>query len=276
MEGDRVKADAADEIESFVAGVEQFDTSNNFIIWTAHNTIAARDQYPSSSWMNLNAIYKSNTDQYQTVYHNYNLTPTMPMFLIESTYEYLDITTQQVRRQAYWPILSGAIGGSVLGIHNLWGFNSAWPTLVESPGSISMRHLHALFLSRTWYRLVPDQTHTVVTAGYGSGASYVTTARTDDGKTIMSYIPTGASITAALSQISGSQARAWWFNPRTGTSTLISTYPASGSQVFTTPTTEDWVLVIDDAALNLPAPGTLNGGATPPSSPKNLRIVTGS
>jgi hypothetical protein len=52
-----------------------------------------------------------------------------------------------------------------------------------------------------------------------------------------------------------SSARSWWFNPATGAASLIDDSSNSGSRVFTPPSVGDWLLVIDDASLGLPAPG---------------------
>jgi hypothetical protein len=64
-----------------------------------------------------------------------------------------------------------------------------------------------------------------------------------------------------MGQVSGGEAKAWWFNPRTGGQALISTYrTASGNGTFPLPDGEDWVLVLDDATKNLAAPGTTTYG----------------
>jgi hypothetical protein len=85
-------------------------------------------------------------------------------------------------------------------------------------------------------------------------------ARTSDGQTIIAYIPNGnaATVTVDMSKITdpASQAKCWWFNPRAGSSTLIGNYAASGSRQFTPPDANDWVLTVDSAAANLPAPGS--------------------
>jgi hypothetical protein len=108
--------------------------------------------------------------------------------------------------------------------------------------------------------MVPDATHAVLTAGFGSGSTLSVAARSSDGQTIIAYLSDGNSTvkTLNMAQITSasSTARAWWYNPQTGAATLIGTFPNSGSRPFTAPDSGDWVLVVDDASANLPAPGT--------------------
>jgi hypothetical protein len=75
------------------------------------------------------------------------------------------------------------------------------------------------------------------------------------------------------------EVRAWWYNPRNGQATEIGTFDNKGEREFTPPDPgemADWVLVLDDAAKNYPAPGTRKstarrgsaarrGSLTPPS-----------
>jgi len=53
--------------------------------------------------------------------------------------------------------------------------------------------------------------------------------------------------------------RAWWYNPRDGTATQIGTLRNEGVRAFSPPGVpapgNDWVLVLDDAAKELSAPG---------------------
>jgi hypothetical protein len=59
-----------------------------------------------------------------------------------------------------------------------------------------------------------------------------------------------------LSQISGSTAVAWWFDPQTGSTYRIGYFPTRGSQSFKTPDAGDWVLVLDDATRGFFPPGS--------------------
>jgi hypothetical protein len=59
-------------------------------------------------------------------------------------------------------------------------------------------------------------------------------------------------------KLSGDTIRAYWYDPRHGTSRLIGEFKKAEYQDFTPPSTgqgNDWVLVLDDASKNYPPPG---------------------
>ena len=59
-------------------------------------------------------------------------------------------------------------------------------------------------------------------------------------------------------KLSGKTIRAWWYDPRQGTSAAIGEFEKTGFHDFTPPSSgpgNDWVLVLDDASKNFPAPG---------------------
>jgi hypothetical protein len=101
--------------------------------------------------------------------------------------------------------------------------------------------------------------------------------RSSDGGYIFIYTSTGNPIRVRLrdkiyDNLSGKTYRAWWFDPRNGTASLIGEFPKTAAgdreadlhrgditKEFTPPSSgpgNDWVLVLDDAAKNFPAPGT--------------------
>jgi len=122
-----------------------------------------------------------------------------------------------------------------------------------------MQRLYLLFSSRPWYDLVPDQKHEVVVDGLGefNGMDYLAAARTADGGTVMAYLPTARPISIEMGKVSGKLATAWWYNPRTGQATSGGKFATTRKKQFTPPTAGDWVLVLDDAGRNLPAPGAV-------------------
>ena len=61
-----------------------------------------------------------------------------------------------------------------------------------------------------------------------------------------------------MEKITGAAVRAWWFNPRDGSAKRIGEFPNTGEREFISPDPGemiDWVLVLDDAAQQYPAPG---------------------
>jgi hypothetical protein len=277
---DPVANGVAAKVREFVAGINEFNKNH---ILTAHNgpEQAAMDVWSSEAWLNLNNIY-TYSDAYPAALAQFNRAGAKPFFLMETYYENEHSSTPlSLRRQAYWTVLSGGVVGHIFGNCPIWHFNApsgssfcaggTWPSQLGSVGSSTLAYVGRLFASRAFYKLVPDQGHTVLTAGFQSGANYAAAARASDGSSIIAYIPTGRTVTINLSQVAGTSARAWWFNPRTAVATLIDTYPTTGTTTFTSPDANDWVLVIDNASLNLSAPGIFMQPTI--AVPTNLRIV---
>ena len=187
------------------------------------------------------------------------------------------ITGFQARQEGYWEVLSGCYVGRLFGNGTIWSFNStpsgntspSWQSQLSSQGSLGQQYLGQLMRSREHWLMVPDTNHSVLTAGFGSGSTLSVAARSSDGQTIIAYLSDGNATakTINMSAItsSSSTAVAWWYAPLTGAATLIGTFPNSGSQSFTAPDGNDWVLVIDDAAANLGAPGGGTGNNPVPS-----------
>ena len=69
-------------------------------------------------------------------------------------------------------MLSGATG-QVYGSHYTCRLDEGWQANLDTPGAIELGYMKDLFISRKWYDLIPDQSHTIVTAGYhGSRGIY--------------------------------------------------------------------------------------------------------
>jgi hypothetical protein len=144
-----------------------------------------------------------------------------------------------------------------MGNRPIWLYDPGWESALNSTASQDMPRLKALFNSRPWFDLVPDDKHEVVVDGLGEfrGLDYLSAARTQNGRTVIAYMPTTRVVTVDMTKISGKEATAWWFNPRSGKSDSIGQYPTTGKRQFTPPGDGDWVLVLDDASFHLPAPG---------------------
>ncbi|MFB3923236.1 MAG: glycoside hydrolase family 140 protein [Terriglobia bacterium] len=268
MGGDRNPEKALEAVNSVASGIRELDKRHLFTAHVAPESSPV-DEFATSGWVDFNVTY-TYAIVHRKLLADYNRTPTLPFFLIESTYEGEHNSTEaQIRRQAYWAVLCGGVG-HIMGNRPIWLFDPGWETALNLPGSVGMRHWGKLFRSRRWFGLIPDQKHEVVTGGLGEfrGLDFLAAARTPDGSTVIAYMPTPRPITVDLSKVSGSQAIVWWFDPRTGKASLLGRFPTSGRRDLAPPGNGDWVLVVDDGSLSLPPPGSSPPG---PDSQRHLQ-----
>jgi len=253
--GDRNPEKAREAVNAVVRGIKEFDSRHLFTAH-CHPENSAVDQYKDEGWLDLNNTYTYGI-VHKKLLADYNRTPAMPYFLIETSYEGEHNTSPvQIRRQAYWALLCGATG-QFLGNRPIWLFDPGWQQALDATGSQDMARLSALFHSRPWYELVPDDKHQVVMDGLGefNGLDYLTAAHSADGSLVMAYLPSSRTFTVDMTKISSAAARTWWFNPHTGQSSAAGEFPTTGKRQFTPPGDGDWVLVLDDATRKRDAPG---------------------
>ena len=250
-------------VQAVAMGIKDFDP--NHIHTIEFLTPPAVTSLDDSAWVPIVSLNAAMTyfPTYADVLRGYNQA-FVPVFMVEANYEFENITNMDpstpaiLRRQEYWTALSGATG-QLYGNHYTWQFIPDWQNQLDTPGAVQIGYLKALFEPRAWYNLVPDQAHSVLTAGYGTfvdsasiGANdYVTAARTPDGTLVMAYVPTTSTITVDMSQLSG-PVTASWYDPAAGTFISVTGSPLAnvGSMDFTTPGTNadgdaDWVLVLE-------------------------------
>jgi hypothetical protein len=256
-----------DLVRAIAEGILEFDTNHLHTVHTGPDW-SAIDIYPAESWLDINNTY-SYAQPLVMSRADYARTPVTPFFLIESIYEgdSFNASNQDIRRQAYWSNFSGSCG-QFMGNFPLYEFSTGWQQAMDGVASHDMANLRRLMDSRPWWTFVPDVENAIVVAGAGDPDSsdpsqyYVTAERTPDGSSFWAYVPTGRTITIDMSQLSGTTVQTWWYSPRTGNATAIGQFGNAGLQDFTTPTGEgesqDWILVADDASLNLPPPGMTN------------------
>jgi uncharacterized repeat protein (TIGR01451 family) len=218
--------------------------------------------------IDLNASY-TYEPTYQQVLKDYNRSNFLPTFMVEASYEFEQNpgtpagTPEQLRRQEYWSLLSGATG-QLYGNHFTWQFVcpqrdgagncvGGWKDQLDTPGATQIAYVKALFEPRRWSALVPDQTHAVVTNGLGTFGTddYVTAASTPDGTLAIAYVPSSRTLTVDMTKFSG-PVTARWYDPSNGTFTPMpgSPFTNAGSVQLATPGTnaggdDDWVLVLE-------------------------------
>ena len=222
-----------------------------------------------AAFVNLNGEY-DNYSPYAEVLAGYNFGPsTIPVFGVENNYEFENNigvnpgTTQNLRRQEYWTMTSGATG-LLYGNHFTWD-DPSWAneeTHLDTPGVKQLQYMRKLFRSVAWYDLVPDQGHAFVTAGYGtfqdqgveSSDDYVTAALTPNGSLGIAYLPQPTTLTVDMTKMRG-PTKARWYDPTTGTFKVIGTIANTGSHSFTSPPdhrdgSDDWVLVLQASSAS--------------------------
>jgi len=256
-------------VTAVALGIMDRDTRH---IHTAELHIGKSVSTDDPKWVpivSLNAAYCYRPPYIDVLRGYNNKAKTIPVFMVEAVYEFEDnaqhhvSTPSTLRRQEYWSNLSGATG-QLYGNAYTWPFKSGWKDHFKTKAAAQMIHLKSFFELRRWYDLVPDQTHTTLTTGFGkmltekdvqSGQidsnDYATAARTEDGSLVLAYMPTLRTFTIDMTRLSGPTV-ARWFDPSNGTYTAIdgSPFVNAGSHQFTPPGKNhdgdgDWVLVLE-------------------------------
>jgi hypothetical protein len=254
-----------EKVLEMVKGIRENDKVHLFSAHNQPETMAVTP-WVGETWLTVNNVYSYDSVIYRRYRAAYDLLPVMPYYQIESAYENEhNSTPQQLRSQAYWAILSGAMG-HIFGNCPLWSYGSAkkfcaeadWKNEMNNSGSVSMDYLQRLFRSRSWQQLIPDFDNHLITSGYGTWGKkdHVACAGTSDGNSIIAYLPSNRIVTVNMNGIRGDMAKCWWYNPSDGKATEIGTYKTSGVHRFTPVSAGDWVLVIDNNSAKLPAPGS--------------------
>jgi hypothetical protein len=221
-----------------------------------------------TSVLNLNLSY-AYSPTYAEDLHAYNQSPRIPMFMGEANYEGEHnygtdgcITIRNCRLQEWWTMTSGATGqlygGPCYGMTNSTALTTCDTTAVTQLG-----YQTGLLKTVDWWQLVPDQSHTLVTGGYGTcptsgsivSVDCVSDAETSDRTLALAYLPDPAGtlsmITVNLARMAGS-ITARWYDPTDGAFTGItgSPFANSGSHNFRPPGRNsagdsDWLLVLE-------------------------------
>jgi len=204
----------------------------------------------------------------------------VPVLLEEANYEYetvggigeLPPSLAVLRRQEYWSLLGGALAGHMYGNHYTWTFASGWQSYLNSPGMTNLQYFRNFFTNIAWYNLVPDQSHTFVTSGYGTYSSsgtiadnnYATACLSPDGTLGVVFDSAKTGLVVDMTKMVSS-VTAQWFDPSVGTYSAVSGSPFAntGTHTFTPSGNNsagdtDWVLLLT-ASAPTPFAGNVGG-----------------
>jgi hypothetical protein len=187
-----------------------------------------------------------------------------PAFLAEANYENLTGAYGEtgspinLRRQFYWAMLAG-MTGQMYGNLTVVQFASGWPAALSTTGVTHTIIAKNFFSSLAWYNLVPDQTHVIGTAGFGTAQTtprafatdtYVSLAASTDGRLAVAYFSLGnaSSLTVNMASFAG-LVTAQWFDPTNAVYSSIASFSNTGTHVFTpggnnSAGDADWVLLL--------------------------------
>jgi hypothetical protein len=245
MGGDRCPGDALEHVRAMASGIAQEDGRH---IFTAHvhPECSPVEQYPDDVWLSLNMTYTYSI-VHRALLEDYNRRPIRPNVLFESTYEgEHDASELQIRRQAYWALFSGACG-QFMGNMPVWMFAAGWKDALDSAGAVAMSHLRRLVDDIEWWDLVPDEDHSLVTAGLGEarGLDRCAAAATPNRSLVVAYLPAKREITVDLRSVPRGGRQARWFDPRTGAYLSATIGRLAPTATLTPPSEGDWVLILE-------------------------------
>ncbi len=257
-----------------------------------HPRDASSEFYHQAAWLDFNMIQSGHSPEsvnFLPIEHDYALQPPKPCLDAEPAYEYppdavpdkRPVGERQIRRNAYWAVFAGALGHAY-GTHPIWQmYDDGWPkknstknrlprwdvvtpwyAALDLPGANQLIHLKQLMLSRPFVTRIPDQTVLISPQTKDLTRIQITrdgTPGNNDASYVMAYFPGHTEATLDTAKINTRNLRGWWFNPRNGSAQPLKTFRNRHPMKFTPPTNvagEDWVLVLDDAQRNYPAPGT--------------------
>ena len=275
-------------IRAMALGLRKGDGGVHLITLHPNGGAGSAGNFHKEPWLDFNMRQNGHdlefTGRYDRTREDYNLAPAKPALDAEPIYEDHPVSfnakkfghsvAADVRRAAYWDLFGGAFGHTY-GHHSVWqffdpakrgGVNNPllpWTEAIDQPGAAQMQHARHLLESRPFLTRVPDDSviveSKIPTAMPGAGTRHFGATRDEAGSYAMVYAPVGRAFKVRMDKITGAKVKAWWFNPRDGRAAAMGEFPNTGERDFTPPNPGealDWVLVLDDAAKNFPAPGS--------------------
>jgi hypothetical protein len=260
----RYYTNAQERENALYSGIKAGDSDALFSAEPDSEQISGIDSY--TALVDINGIYTygSPASRAKTAYGN-----ARPFMFQEGFYENEHSSTVvNWDSQTLITILGGGLIGAVYGCCPLWSFGAGtdwcdsgsapyntWKDALGAPGSVSQGNIGKLLRSRKWWSFIPDYTNVVVTSNKGTEMNYHATARENTGETVMVWCPDTAQVTVNMTKVSGTNAKAWWYNLSDASASLIGVYATTGMRNFTPRVRQ--VLVLDNADLGFAAPGAI-------------------
>jgi len=271
-----IGGDPGDNIDKWNTMGEEINVIDNEHLITYHpsGNASSSQWFHNKNWFDFNMIQSGHS---QTEYHpgntidtseansllniDYSKSPVKPVIDAEPRYEDIHVnlangnpryTAFHVREIAYIQLFSGAFGHTY-GHQSIWQMwssslpecqtggtcSKSWEEALNDAGGKQMQYVSELMQSRPILGRVPDQS--IINSGDG--------VATRGNEYAFVYTSSGEPFIVNMNKtkISTEAVKASWYNPRDGKTTKDnnSPYGNTGTQEFTPPTLEDWVLILD-------------------------------
>jgi hypothetical protein len=257
-------------------GIKSED-SNHLMTFHPLGDASSSMWFHDAAWLDFNCCQSGhslrNYPNHVLVTYDYLRLPCKPCIDAEPRYEEHAVNWKpeqngvfddyDVRQAAYWSVFAGACGHTY-GAHPVWqmydgqrepiGFvRYTWKEALNLKGASQLIYLRNLMLSRPFYERVPDQS---LLLSPKVGDEHIRCTRSSD--YLICYLPSGGEVAIQTDGIPWNRSRAWWYDPRTGESTLIGVFDKTECSCFKAQSSgrgSDWVLVLDDASAGYDQPG---------------------
>ena len=270
-------------INLMAKGLREGDNGTHLITFHPRGPGLSSDYFHTTEWLDFNMYQSSHAghDHDNGLYaeNDYALDPPKPTLDGEPRYENIQVgfyfkgfnrqdrfDDYDVRQAAYWSILAGACGHTY-GHSSVWQMYDEgrepiiaaiipWHAALDHPGAFQMKHVRTLFEARSFSKLIPNQP--MIKNGPTTGGAKIRAAVANDGTFAIVYSPRGESFTIDKSVVDARKIKEIWYDPRYGISYHVHTGDTDGLQTYTPPTSgrgQDWILIIENASLNMPLPG---------------------
>ncbi len=274
-------------IRAMARGLRKGDGGNHLMTFHPTGGQGSSGWFHSDDWLDFNMRQNGHIPEFAPRYAqtkaDYDRTPVKPVIDGEPIYEDHPVDFKakdlghslaaDIRRPMYWDMFTGAFGHTY-GHHSVWQMYAKgrspinaplmpWSEAINQPGAGQVQFGRKLLESRPFLTRVPDDSiivpDAIATSIPGTGQRRLVATRDNDGTYALIYTPVGRKFSVRMDVIKGARVKAWWFNPRDGKAEAIGEFDNKGAREFTPPNPGemlDWVLVLDDASKNYPAPGS--------------------
>jgi hypothetical protein len=230
--------------------------------------------YGKESWLEVDmfqSYHMKGCREYRFTQRAFKAVPKRPIIDGEPGYENIPnflnkiqksrLNAFDVRRAAYWNMLSGA-AGHTYGCNEIWqmfrpgktplhGAEMTWDQAMNLPGSRQMGYMKLFFEQLPWQRLrlTPD-----FLGGFNwKTGAFVAAMVDEERKFALAYSPAGRSIRTNLQLLKSTELKAFWFEPATNQLISINEKIKPRMTVFRphnlSPQSKDRLLLVIDKSL---------------------------